>query len=157
MKSFYETSLTKTLRLLLLLVLVTFYFIRFAVAANSQAMEMVIVVNTAEKGLVLSKQQIRHIYMGGALSRQFKAVNLPPGNRLRTDFNTKVVGLTESRVQVYWAQMKFTGRSQPPIELSSIQEVIEYLQQVENSVGYLPADIELPEKLTVIPFSHNAI
>ncbi|XQF92834.1 hypothetical protein ACOBV9_00215 [Pseudoalteromonas espejiana] len=98
-----------------------------AYADNSHAPKMIIVVNTANKNLALSNQQIRHIYMGGAMSRQFKAVNLPAGNPLRIDFNTKMVGLTESRIQAYWAQMKFTGRSKPPIEFSSTKEIITYL------------------------------
>ncbi|WP_372762262.1 hypothetical protein [Pseudoalteromonas sp.] len=157
MSTFSRTHQTYASRMMLLLLLATMSIINSVDAANSQALDLVIVVNSTDKNLVLSKQQIRHIYMGGALSRQFKAVNLPPGNPLRADFNTKVVGLTESRVQAYWAQMKFTGRSQPPVELLSIQAVIEYLQQVENSVAYLPADTKLPNELTVISFAKNAI
>ncbi|WP_374761386.1 hypothetical protein [Pseudoalteromonas sp. MM1] len=121
-----------------------------AYADNSHTSNVIIVVNTANKNLALSKQQIRHIYMGGAISRQFKAVNLPAGNPLRIDFNTKLVGLTESRIQAYWAQMRFTGRSKPPVEFSSTKEIIAYLLKEENAVAYLPADIKIPDELTVV-------
>jgi len=121
-----------------------------AYADNTHDTKVIIVVNTTDKALTFSKQQIRHIYMGGAMSRQFKAINLPAGNPLRIDFNTKMVGLTESRIQAYWAQMKFTGRSKPPIEFSSTQEIIEYLMKVEDAVAYLPLGINIPDELTII-------
>lgn len=119
-------------------------------AEMSQASNVVIVVHATNKNLTLSKQQIRHIYMGGAMSRQFKAVNLPVGNPFRINFNTRMVGLTESRIQAYWAQMRFTGRSKPPIEFDSAKEIIEYLLNEEDSVAYLPMDITIPDELTII-------
>ncbi|TMP05817.1 hypothetical protein CWC11_09445 [Pseudoalteromonas sp. S3178] len=124
-----------------------------AYADNIDNTKVIIVVNTTDKALTFSKQQIRHIYMGGAMSRQFKAINLPAGNPLRIDFNTKMVGLTESRIQAYWAQMKFTGRSKPPVEFSTTKEVIEYLMAVENAVAYLPSGIKIPDELTVVALS----
>jgi hypothetical protein len=84
------------------------------------------------------------------MSRHFKAVNLPAGNPLRIDFNTKLVGLTESRIQAYWAQMRFTGRSKPPVEFRSTKEIIAYLLKEENAVAYLPADTKIPDELTVV-------
>lgn len=131
-----------------IILLLIFTPVQLTVAAPLQS--IVIVINTTDKNLVLNKQQIRHIYMGGALSNHFKPVHLPQGNPMRVDFNTKVVGLTESRMQAYWAQMKFTGRSSPPIELSSVDEVIDYLKRVDNAVAYLPAEIKLPDNLTII-------
>ncbi|MBB1278078.1 hypothetical protein [Pseudoalteromonas sp. SR43-3] len=119
-------------------------------AENTNLSNVIIVVNTTDKNLSFSKQQIRHIYMGGAMSRQFKAVNLFVGNPLRINFNTRMVGLTESRIQAYWAQMRFTGRSKPPVEFESTEEVIEYLLTVEDSVAYLPAGITIPKELTII-------
>lgn len=124
-----------------------------AYADNTHETKVIIVVNTTDKNLTFSKQQIRHIYMGGAMSRQFKAINLPAGNPLRIDFNTKMVGLTESRIQSYWAQMKFTGRSKPPVELNSTKEVVEYLTTVENAVAYLPSGIKIPDELTIVELS----
>ncbi|BED87567.1 hypothetical protein PspMM1_00350 [Pseudoalteromonas sp. MM1] len=146
-------KLTYVIRHIILLCIFTWSLLFISVQAyadNSHTSNVIIVVNTANKNLALSKQQIRHIYMGGAISRQFKAVNLPAGNPLRIDFNTKLVGLTESRIQAYWAQMRFTGRSKPPVEFSSTKEIIAYLLKEENAVAYLPADIKIPDELTVV-------
>lgn len=147
------SKLTYVIRHIILLCIFTWSLLFISVQAyadNSHTRKVIIVVNTANKNLALSKQQIRHIYMGGAMSRQFKAVNLPAGNPLRIDFNTKLVGLTESRIQAYWAQMRFTGRSKPPVEFSSTKEIIAYLLKEENAVAYLPADTKIPDELTVV-------
>jgi hypothetical protein len=147
------SKLTYVIRHIILLCIFTWSLLFISVQAyadNSHTIKVIIVVNTANKNLALSKQQIRHIYMGGAMSRQFKAVNLPAGNPLRIDFNTKLVGLTESRIQAYWAQMRFTGRSKPPVEFSSTKEIIAYLLKEENAVAYLPADTKIPDELTVV-------
>ncbi|WP_338365904.1 hypothetical protein [uncultured Pseudoalteromonas sp.] len=147
------SQLTHAMKQVILLCIFTWSLMLISVQAyadNSHTPKMIIVANAPNKNLALSKQQMRHIYMGGAMSRQFKAVNLPAGNPLRIDFNTKVVGLTESRIQAYWAQMIFTGRSKPPVEFSSTKEVIAFLLQQENAVAYLPFDTEIPDELTVI-------
>lgn len=117
-----------------------------SIAAES----IVVVTNSENKALKLSHQEIRNLFMGGAISADLKAVALPAENRTRVLFNTKVVGLTESRIQSYWAQMRFSGRKKPPLELSNEAMVLQYLKDNPNSVGYLPDDAILPDGLTVI-------
>ncbi|WP_342805023.1 hypothetical protein [Alteromonas sp. M12] len=118
--------------------------------AEDKDSDFIVVLNPLDEQQILSKQQIRHIFMGGALSHKYKAVNLPSGNQLRVEFNTKIVGLTESRIQAYWAQMKFTGRSKPPIELNSTQETLKFLAETEGAIAYLPSDLEIPNNLSII-------
>jgi hypothetical protein len=88
--------------------------------------------------------------MGGTLSRKYEAVTLPAGSSVRIKFNTKVIGLTESRIQSYWAQLLFSGRSKPPTEMSTVDEVILYVASVENAIGYVSADTVIPENLIVV-------
>jgi hypothetical protein len=117
-----------------------------ALKANS----IVVVANTQDTSITLSRQEIRNLFMGGALSYDLRAIALPPENQTRVLFNTKVVGLTESRIQSYWAQMRFSGRKTPPTELTNETLVIEYLQRHPGTVAYLPADAEIPIGLTVL-------
>jgi len=153
MMCFKLTHIIKKMVIHLLFIATFIVFTSPVYAQNEKILDIVIVVNTLDKNLSLSKQQIRHIYMGGAISRQFKAVNLPAGNPLRVNFNTRMVGLTESRIQAYWAQMRFTGRSKPPIEFESAKEIIEYLLKEEDSVAYLPVDTAIPDGLTILSFN----
>jgi hypothetical protein len=114
------------------------------------ANSIVVVANTQDTSITLSRQEIRNLFMGGVLSYDLRAIALPPENQTRVLFNTKVVGLTESRIQSYWAQMRFTGRKTPPKELSSETLIIEYLQGHPGTVAYLPAEAEIPSGLTVL-------
>ena len=88
--------------------------------------------------------------MGGALPYNFEAIALPPENQTRVLFNTRVVGLTESRIQSYWAQMRFTGRKKAPKEVASEKAVLEYIKSHPGAVGYLPAGVSIPDELTVL-------
>ncbi|MFA3792994.1 hypothetical protein AB6T38_17945 [Aliiglaciecola sp. SL4] len=133
-----------------LLILLYHSFLVTQTQAEEYKSDFIVVINSQDKDQDLSKQQIRNIFMGGALSNKYKAINLPSGNQLRIEFNTKIVGLTESRIQAYWAQMKFTGRSKPPMELNSPQETLKYLEKTEGAIAYLPPDILIPDNLTVI-------
>lgn len=88
--------------------------------------------------------------MGGVSEYALTAIALPPETHTRVLFNTKVVGLTESRIQSYWAQMKFSGRRQQPKELQSEQSVLDYVKNNHNAVGYLSSAMEIPNELTIL-------
>lgn len=109
-----------------------------------------VVANYPEQELKLSPSSIRNLFMGSPLDLGLQPVNLPPGNMNRIQFNTKVIGLTESRIQSYWAQMRFSGRKEAPIELSDEEKVIEYVLANKGAIAYLPAQTKLPDHLQVV-------
>lgn len=118
---------------------------------NASGLVVVIhVTNNAKEAPTLTKQQIRHIFMGGRLSRKYKAINWPIDHQLRMVFNTSMIGLTKSRIQSYWAQMRFSGRSKPPLEADSLEEILAFLIETENSVSYLPAGTKIPGQLKIV-------
>lgn len=111
---------------------------------------IIIVTHSDNTGVRLSREQIRNLFMGASVGRDLQPVALPPGNRTRSLFNIKIVGLSDSRVQSYWAQMKFTGRRPPPQIVNSEKAMVQYLLDTPGSIGYLTADTDLPEDLIVI-------
>lgn len=110
----------------------------------------VVLVANIDSNLKLSKQEIQNLFMGGFVSHELIPVAIESGNPLRTDFNLTVIGLTESRVQSYWAQMKFTGRKKQPITFENQALALSYVVQNENTVTYVSADQEIPDNLVVI-------
>ena len=111
---------------------------------------IIVVANIQQTDLSLSKQQIRSLFMGSSLGYGLKVVTLPPSSLVRVAFNTKIIGLTEDRIQSYWAQMRFSGRKTRPAELDSEQQLIEFLTNNPGTVAYLSASTKIPPQLTVI-------
>ncbi|MAK90515.1 MAG: hypothetical protein CMI13_04675 [Oleibacter sp.] len=118
--------------------------------AASADHRLVVVANTGGKTMTLSREQVRNLFMGASLGYDFNPVSLPPHHHLRLMFNTQVIGLSESRIQSYWSQMKFTGRLRPPKELSSQTDILQFISESRGNVGYLPDTAEIPATLTVV-------
>ena len=117
-------------------------------AARAQTERVLVVANTDDSDLQLTRLEVRNLFMGGDSS--LNAIALTPDNMTRVLFNTKVIGLTESRIQAYWAQMRFSGRKRPPMEFSSEAEALKYVLANEGTVGYFPQDMPLPEGLAIL-------
>lgn len=118
-----------------------------AFTSNSQG--LIIVANTDDK-LQVEKRQIRDIFMGNNSQLSLQPIALAPSSSTRFLFNTKIVGLTESRIQSYWTQMRFSGRRRPPKEFDSIEKVLDYLKNTPDSIAYIPSGTEIPTELTIV-------
>ena len=119
-------------------------------ASIAQSNDVLVVANPTSTLSSLSRSEIRQVFMGGTLSRKYEPVGLSVGDKTRIQFNTKVIGLTESRIQSYWAQLLFSGRSKAPKEFDEVNEILNYVATVDNAVGYVPAGTEIPSNLVVI-------
>lgn len=119
-------------------------------ASIAQSNDVLVVANPTSALSSLSRSEIRQVFMGGTLSRKYEPVGLSVGDKTRIQFNTKVIGLTESRIQSYWAQLLFSGRSKAPKEFDEVNEILNYVATVDNAVGYVPAGTEIPSNLVVI-------
>ena len=115
-----------------------------------QAAGVLIVANTDDRDLQLTRIEVRNLFMGEASDLALDAIALPPDSLTRVLFNTKVIGLTESRIQAYWAQMRFSGRKQPPREFQDEAKALEYVLANEGAVGYFSQDMPLPEGLVIL-------
>jgi len=120
-------------------------------ATSVQAQDPIVVVaNAGEDVGDLDRLELRNLFMGGFSPYGLKPVVLPPQHPVRIVFNTEIIGLTESRIQSYWAQMRFSGRSRPPTQMASLEQLLGYLETTPGAVGYLPAGTELPPGLKEI-------
>ena len=118
--------------------------------AHALSTGIIVVANTDQPEISVGKRQVRDMFMQSNSQYGLKPVTLSPDNQARYVFNTKVVGLTESRIQSYWAQMRFGGKKRPPQEFDSVEAMLNYVKNNKNTVTYLPADIDVPQGLTII-------
>ena len=130
--------------------LIPFFILCLIVPASySCAANGIVVVANLQQPQTMKKHEIRNIFMGGQ-SNLLEPVVLKPGEEARHVFNTFVVGLTEARIQSYWAQMRFSGRNRAPVEVNNAEQMLQYLLENQGAVGYLPADMSIPAQLTVV-------
>lgn len=120
------------------------------ICTQAKAEGLVLVVNTKHELNKFDKRQIRDIFMGQNSQFSLEPIALKPQNNARILFNTKVIGLTEARIQSYWAQMRFSGRKKAPKEVKSIEEAIEYVQQNQNTITYVPKGTAIPKDLSIV-------
>lgn len=120
------------------------------VFSETRTESVVLVANTDNKNLTLEKWQVRDLFMGNSGDIALEPIGLAPSPPLRTVFNTRVVGLTESRIQAYWAQMRFSGRNKPPKAFASEQEALNYVRQNKNTVTYISASQNIPPGLVIV-------
>ena len=120
------------------------------VQPQTHTKRVLVVANVEDRGLQLSQREVRSLFMGRGNNPALKAIFLSPDNLTRVLFNTKVMGLAESRIQAYWAQMRFSGRKRPPREFEDEAAAMRYVLANEGAVGYFSQDTPLPEGLTVL-------
>ena len=111
---------------------------------------VLVVANIEERDLQLSQREVRSLFMGRGSDAGLNVVFLTPDNLTRVLFNTKVMGLAESRIQAYWAQMRFSGRKRPPREFEDEAAALRYALANEGAVGYFSQDTPLPAGLVVL-------
>lgn len=109
-----------------------------------------VIVHADSANVSMSQNILRNVFMGAGSTSGFEPINLPVEHPARVVFNTKIIGLTESRIQSYWAQMRFSGRAKQPVELPSTASVIAFIQENPNAMSYVPADTALPENVVVV-------
>jgi hypothetical protein len=111
--------------------------------------EVIIVANLTEAIKTIEKNDLRNIFLGRGDYGFIPAVPSPEAQS-RVIFNTQIIGLNESRIQSFYAQMRFSGLARPPIQIYKIDELIEFLSVTPMAISYLPKDTKIPDNLTIV-------
>lgn len=70
-------------------------------------------------------------------------VDQKPRARVRQEFSRAVLKRSVAAVRSYWRQIVFSGRGVPPPELDGDDEVVEYVRQHRDAIGYVSADADV--------------
>jgi len=107
----------------------------------------------AQNGVVVSQTEINEesvsrIYLGQ--SQVLKGVNLPEDSSARKAFEESLVGKSGEQLKRHWAKLKFTGRGTPLNELKSDDEVISFLLNTPQGIGYVSDKNKETDELNII-------
>jgi ABC-type phosphate transport system substrate-binding protein len=112
-----------------------------ATAGAACASELVVVVSARSPVLALRADQVAAIFLGQSprFPDGVEAVPLDQrlGSSLRDDFYARVAGKTPALLKAYWSKMVFTGRGQPPAEVSDSAAVRRRVAEDPELIGYI--------------------
>ncbi len=105
-------------------------------AGSAQAADPeVIVVIENPKAPPLTKEQIADLFLGK--NQGMKPLDQPNSAPVKAIFYQKVSGHDLSQVKATWARLIFTGKAQPPKEVSDGTAVKKVVASDPKAVGYI--------------------
>jgi ABC-type phosphate transport system substrate-binding protein len=111
-------------------------------AVNAAPEEVDVLVNRANNAIVLSREEVRRIFMGDKISwpggKRITVLMLTPDQPERGIVLRAVFKMNESDYTKYFLQAAFTGHVQaPPRDLPSALQMKAHLVANPNAIGYL--------------------
>jgi ABC-type phosphate transport system substrate-binding protein len=105
------------------------------VVASTARAELVVIVNPKSPAASMTAEEVANIYLGKNAS--FAPLDLPESAAARADFYKKVAGKDSAQVKALWARLVFTGRMQPPREVSSSSDALKYVAGNDKAIAYI--------------------
>lgn len=106
--------------------------------------EVAVIVNPANSNN-LSDKDISRVFLGKVKSyadgQSIKAVNIKSGHNSRVQFEANVLHKSASQVKAYWSKQIFTGKGKPLDELAADAEVLKFVAEHPNAIGYVDATL----------------
>lgn len=110
-------------------------------AAKAEMRGYKIVVNKANPVSSLKKAEVAKIFMKQSVKwasgLDIEPVDQNPSASVRERFTEDVHGKPVAAVQVTWQRIVFSGRGEPPPELSSDGKVLYFVSEHHGGIGYV--------------------
>ncbi len=97
--------------------------------------EIVVIVNPKYPAASMSAEQVADVYLGKDTT--FVPADLPQSAGTREEFYKKVTGKAAAQVKAIWARLVFTGKTQPPKEVSSAADAVKHVAGNEKGIAYV--------------------
>jgi hypothetical protein len=118
----------------------------FAVSAPAQSTQPApykVIVNNSNPVTWVKKSELAAMFLKKADSWPTGALVVPVDQAerapVRQSFSRDVIGKPPAAVKSYWNQLVYSGRSVPPPEKLTDEEVILFVKNVPSAVGYVSA------------------
>lgn len=119
----------------------------------ARADSALVVVMSAESDVeALTRDQIINIFLGRfrLLPNGLSALPIDhPSDDIKAALYMRLVNKQPAEIRSYWSRLVFSGKTAPPHQAESRQEILARLAKSPAAIAYLPAD-ELPPDLAVV-------
>ena len=116
-----------------------------SLGAGAATAEVVAVVSARNSATMLSKSQVADIFLGRALrfpdGSQAVPIDQADGSAARVEFYDRFSGKSQAQLNAHWSKIIFTGRGQPPQEVSNSIEVKKLVIRKSNAIGYIEKNL----------------
>jgi ABC-type phosphate transport system substrate-binding protein len=106
-----------------------------------------VVVNTANPIAHLSKDALSKLFLKKATTWQngHEVIPVDQSERspIRESFSMQIHGRPVAAIKSYWQQQMFSGRSTPPSTKSSDRELLSFVQQNVDAIGYVSPGVAI--------------
>jgi len=114
-------------------------FLGFGSAGASA--EVVAVVSAKNPVSTLTKSEIADMFLGKMTrfpdGRQVLPIDQVENSSEREEFYLKFAGKAPAQIKAHWSKIIFTGRGQPPPEVSNDVEVKKFIAKHPDAIGYI--------------------
>ena len=111
----------------------------------SSRAEVVVVVSSKSAITALSKSQVADIFLGKVSSFPDGILAVPidqaDGSVERNEFYARVADRSPAQITAYWSKIVFTGRGEPPREVSNDIEMKNRIAANPSAIGYINAEL----------------
>jgi ABC-type phosphate transport system substrate-binding protein len=126
----------------------------FSLASAVAVADVVVVVSAKSTTAALSKTQVTDIFLGRVShfpdGKRAVPIDQVAGSAAREQFYTRLAGRTPAQMKAYWSKIIFTGRGQPPTEVSDGAELKKRLAANADAIGYIDASL-VDDSVRVLP------
>jgi ABC-type phosphate transport system substrate-binding protein len=109
--------------------------------AGTAAAEVVAVVSARNPVTTLSRNQVADIFLGKSTRFPDGSAAVPidqlESSAVRDEFYFKFADKSPAQIKAYWAKIIFTGRGQPPREVSGGLNERKLVADTPNAIGYI--------------------
>lgn len=111
-----------------------------ALCTGQACARLVLVVHPDSPIQKLSKHEVINIYMGRFSvvgNSKVSPIDLPSGQEERVQFYRLLVNKSTAEMNAYWSRLIFSGKTEPPLQVQSTQQLVRMLKEDKNALGYL--------------------
>lgn len=124
--------------------------------AGVAAADVVAVLSVKSSLNILRKDQLIDIFLGKTSrfpdGSEAVAIDQVEGSAPRDEFYLRFADKSPAQIKAHWSKIIFTGRGQPPREVSNSAEVIRQLAANPNAIGYIERErVDRNVKIVVAP------
>ena len=118
-----------------------------------------IIINKSNNVSKISKSEIRNIYLGNTITwknnRKIQIVDYNSESELREEFSKSYLFLSPNKVSMIWLKVTLSGKVSPPKILYKEKDVVKYVAENVDAIGYIESNKELIDDVKIIEVDDN--